>query len=432
MILTAAWVDPIFGPPLRNAFVQMDGPQIVRIGLQAELPPDFFQHEQVEALGNVLLLPGLINPHVHLELSCYRGAIPPQPLWSWLVELVRRRREPGAAEREAAGMRAGAWESLRAGVTCVGDISRTGESWRGLRDMPIRKVCFVELLSLAAEPPRNLCELRSALRAIRENPLLTAGVSAHAPYTVHADDVRAAVRCAAEEKRPWCVHWLETADERAWIEGAAEAIPLPMRRFQESAGLKSPHVTPTKYLEAAVTGAPAGALAHGNFLSEEDLPLLVRRRDVVVYCPRTHAYFGHPPHPLPKLLAAGVRVALGTDSLASNETLSVLDEARFVWQRFRGLCTARALLRMITIEAAAALGMESRIGSLEPGKLADLAAFPLGEESLDEEPHAHLIAHAPKPAAVWIHGSKLLPEGDAGRSKDGHGSGARNPGSLGR
>lgn len=431
MILTAAWVDPICGPPLRNAFVRIDGPRIVRIGLQSELSQELFRHEPVEALGNVLLLPGLINPHVHLELSCYRGAIAPQPLWSWLVELVRLRHEPGAAEREAAGLRAGAWKSLRAGVTCVGDISRTGGSWRGLCDLPIRKVCFVELLSLAAEPPRNLRELRSALRAIEENPLLTAGVSPHAPYTMHADDLSAAVQFAAEEKRPWCVHWLETSEERAWIEGAAEAIPWPMRRFQESAGLKSPHMSPAKYLEAAVTGAPAGALAHGNFLSEEDLPLLVRRRDVVVYCPRTHAYFGHPPHPLPKLLAAGVRVALGTDSLASNETLSVLDEARFVWQRFRGLCTARALLRMITLEAAAALGMESRIGSLVPDKLADLAAFPLGDGSLDEEPHAHLIAHAPKPAAVWIHGSRIQPEGDAGRSECGHGRDARNPDKVG-
>jgi hypothetical protein len=113
-------------------------------------------------LGQVVLTPGLVNPHTHLELGCYAGRLKPGPFWPWLKQLVELRRAPGQQERERQAAGQGAWASLRAGVTCVGDISRLNVAWHALKEVPIRKVCFVELLTLADGPPRNPQELAAA------------------------------------------------------------------------------------------------------------------------------------------------------------------------------------------------------------------------------------------------------------------------------
>jgi cytosine/adenosine deaminase-related metal-dependent hydrolase len=119
---------------------------------------------------------------------------------------------------------------------------------------------------------------------------------------------------------------------------------------------------------------PRALVIHGNLLDDKELAFVAgqRERMSVVYCPRTHAYFDHPPHPLPKLLAAGARVALGTDGRVSNPDLNLLAEARFVASKFPSIAPAEALA-MITLRAAEALGLEREVGSLEPGKRADLA-----------------------------------------------------------
>jgi cytosine/adenosine deaminase-related metal-dependent hydrolase len=510
VILRAAWVVPVSSPPIRNGFVAIDGDRIAEVGTFPQRPAQRGESgerarispsphttgegrgegrpgsdsstraaspaEEVIDLGDVALLPGLVNPHTHLELTCYAGQIPPAPFWDWIRQLIPLRAAPGQFERESAGVRAGAWQSLRAGVTCVGDISRCNLHWRVLRDIPIRKVCFAELLCGADHPPRDVAGLRAAFDEIVEDDLLTAGVTPHTPWTVTRAGLRGAMELAAERRRPWTTHWAETREEVRFVAGDWAALPDWVAPFVRAIGVEPPGRGAFDYLQEVARDLPPGLLAHVNYIEPDEVAWLAASGHHVAYCPRAHAFFKHPPHPLPRLLAAGVPVALGTDSAASNTDLSLLHEARHVLHHFpplplgagqgegispllppgegrgegaflpfplgkgrgegllpplalgegrgEGLLSPLALgegrgegqeatgpspdrlLRMITINAAAALGLDSEIGSLSPGKLADLAAFPCPPATTD--PIARLLDTAPPAAAVWVAGKRVV------------------------
>jgi aminodeoxyfutalosine deaminase len=402
VILRAAWVLPIHHPPIRDGAVRIIGDRIAAVGPAAELPP---VNEECIDLGASILTPGLVNPHTHLELTCYRGQLAPASLWAWFPHLVRMRRAAGQVEREQHAVEEGAWMSLRAGVTCVGDISRRALNWQVLKAVPIRKVCYLELLSLADDPPRNLDELRAAVAETVEDNLLTAGITPHAPYTVPADQIRGAIELAAERRRPWCTHWAESREECAFLAGDREALPLYMQLLLAQCHLATPKLPAIEFLERCTRDLPPGVLAHVNYIEPGDAQRLAALGHTVVYCPRSHRFFGHAPHPFPDLVRAGVNVAIGTDSLASNEDLSLLEELRCVWETVADPPPPERLLEMITINAARGLGMADQIGTLEPGKLADLAAFPCTAEMND--PAAMLVQSAPTPHGVWIGGQRV-------------------------
>lgn len=403
MILKAAWIVPVTTPPVRHGYIELEGDRIVALGPsdQRSLPPP-----TVTDLGDVVLVPGLVNPHTHLELGCYAGQLDPAPLWPWLERLVQLRREPVRVQRERQAAGDGARQSLQAGVTCIGDISRENVAWQPLKQIPIRKVCFVELLTLADQPPRDPDELRSAVAAVEQDPLLTVGVSPHAPYSVPAPYIQAALSLACELGRPWCTHWAESSEEVAFLRDGPKVLPFFLRVLLWRHGVTSPRALPMEYLARCCEGIKPGALAHVNYIDDRELEPLAAAGHTVVYCPRAHHFFGHPPHPLPRLRRAGVPVALGTDSLASNESLSMLDEAHHVHIRVPDPPSPQELLRMVTLEGARGLGLADQIGSLEVGKQADLAAFPCAPEERD--PVTALIARPAPPSAVWVAGRRVI------------------------
>lgn len=400
MIMTAAWVVPVARPPIRDGFVEIAGERIIKLGERRDLPA---RAMDCVDLGEAALLPGLVNPHTHLELSGYAGLLPPMDFWSWIYNMLRLRAESDQRRSEQVGVRVGAWQSLRAGVTCVGDISRGNWSWPILRNIPIRKVCFVELLSLADLPPRNPAELRRAAREIIEDELLTAGVSPHAPYTVPREHLCEAAALAEELRRPWTMHLAETREEIAFLSGQRGALPPALEKLLDKHRLRSPNCTPGK-LVADCARCP-GSLAHGNYLETGDIALLAERGHAVIYCPRSHRYFGHSPHPWRALREAGVTVAIGTDSLASNKSLSMLDELNFIHTQVADPPRPCELLKMATLDAARALNLEDRIGTLEAGKEADLAAFACPAEV--DDPVRALIEKPGTALAVWIRGHRI-------------------------
>lgn len=403
MILRAAWVAPVAAPLISDGFVAIDGARIAAVGRWDERPGGAAASE-VRDLGDVLLTPGLVNCHTHLELTCYAGLLRPAPLWKWIGGLIELRRAPGQVERETQAVIDGAWRSLRAGVTCVGDISRRNLSWRALRDVPIRKVCFVELLTLADDPPRDPAELEAALDEVREDELTTAGVSPHAPYSVPVEQIREAVALAGRRGRPWTMHVAETREEVRFLSGEPAALPAFLESLMAQRGVSSPRCGLVELLRRVAGAGPRGLLAHLNYLSDEEVAAIGARGHVAVYCPRAHAFFGHAPHPFARLRAAGASVAIGTDSLASNASLSLLEELRFVRQR-GVLIDAAALLASVTIEAARGLGLASQIGTLEAGRLVDVAAFPVARDARD--PLAAIIDAAPPASHVWVAGREI-------------------------
>lgn len=410
MILRAACVVPVSGAPIHDGFVEISRGRIARVGRWREVERQVISSAEaargaVEDLGDTILTPGLVNPHTHLELTAYAGLLPPAPFWRWIVQLARLRWEPGQAEREERGATEGARLSLRVGVTCVGDISRLNVAWRMLKPLPIRKVCFVELMSIADSPPRNLDELRAAVEAVEEDERLTVGITPHAPYSVLADQLRRSIELAERLNRPWCTHWAETQEEVAFLRGSEDALPEAAQAWLTRCGIRSPRESPMEFLASCVGSAGAGLLAHMNYVDDRELDALAEAGHCVVYCPRAHSFFAHQRHPMPRMLAAGVRVAIGTDSLASNRSLSPLEELQFVGRHVENAPGADALFRMITLDAAAALRLDARIGSLEAGKLADLAAFRVRDAG--DEPVEALIREAPQASAVWVAGRRV-------------------------
>ena len=424
MIFKAAWVVPVGAPPIRDGAVEVVGERIGRVGKAGDLnlspwkgggrgrvesapPPSLpLSGGGVEDLGDVILTPGLVNPHTHLELTCYAGMLEPRPFWEWLPGLVKLRAMPGQVEREQRGVYDGAWESLRAGVTCMGDISRRNLHWQVLKPIPIRKVCFVELLTLADDPPRNCEELRAAVAGVEEDVLLTVGVTPHAPYSVPSEQIAAAVRLAAELRRPWCTHWAETREELAFLRGDSAGLPAFVRAILEQCGVRSPGLPAVQYLERCCAGSPPGALAHFNYAAPGDAERLAAAGHVVMYCPRAHRFFGHPAHPFAAMIKAGVTVAIGTDSAAGNENLALLEEAQYLRRNVADAPGAEALFEMVTIKAARALGLDRQIGTLEAGKQADLAAFPCCGAC--DDPVRELVQQAPRPTGVWVAGRRVV------------------------
>jgi cytosine/adenosine deaminase-related metal-dependent hydrolase len=373
----ADWVVTMDGPAIRSGRVVIESSRIVAVGPVSDVPLRG-EHQQ---LGQAVLMPGLINAHCHLELSAHHGVLPPEDLWSWLPKLVMLRLAPGAAAKEQAAVPAAVQSMLAAGTTCVGDISRAAWLPGALAAEPIRKVCYVELINGAMSPPTDMPQLQQRVMELPRDPLLVAGISPHAPYTVKSEDLRACGVLAARQTLPLAIHLAETHEEIEWLRHGTGLIgQWHARFFQDPPG--SPRCGPTEYvLGTGMAEAPAAALIHMNHADDwrriKEIP--EDRQPAVVYCPRSHAFFGHTAHPFREMLDAGLVVAVGTDSAASHlvdeaHPLSVLDELRWL----HGRCPtvpAETLLRMGTIHGAKALGLTTKVGRIRAGLQADLMAF---------------------------------------------------------
>jgi cytosine/adenosine deaminase-related metal-dependent hydrolase len=275
-------------------------------------------------------------------------------------------------------------------------------SWPILAGAPVRSVVFYELLGLPAERARRAWfDFLHWSGAHPATATCRPGVSPHAPYSVRASLIRA----AAYTGMPVAIHLAETAAELELLEHHRG----PFVAFLEELGVWDPTglaKSPEEVLRQS-RRASSVAFAHGNFLRPD---AWFPRGGSVVYCPRTHAYFGHPPHPFRQLLARGVRVALGTDSLASNPDLDVLAEARFLHRVYPDIPGAQ-LVRMAALAGAEALGWDDEVGSLTPGKSADLVGVGLPpEESAD--PHRLVLAGDLPVRRVLCRGQWVWPERD--------------------
>ena len=382
---TARWVFPVASPPRSRAVVVVEGDRIVALqpaGSRCDLD-----------LGNVAVLPGLVNAHTHLDLSGMRGLAPPAlPLPEWLRRVIghRRLRPP---EQVAADIRAGLAECLRFGTTLVGDISGDSASWEALAAAPIRAVVFRELLGLPEDRAAAAWDAFTAWRAaLVPNNTCRPGVSPHAPYSVRAS----LFARAADSNLPLMTHLAETRDELELLAEHRGAFVDFLQRLGawDPAGLAASAADVVRLCSPA----PRLLLAHANYLGEEALPA----HATVVYCPRTHRAFGHDRHPLIAMLGRGTRVALGTDSLASSPDLDLLAEARLVRRLYPEL-PGEAILRMATLAGAEALGLDDETGSLEPGKSADLVAVEIAEGE-PSDPHDLVLATTGSVARVLFRG----------------------------
>ncbi len=384
--LTARWIFPGTSPPLPSGTVTVCN------GLISAVEPAKTRHANID-LGNVAVIPGLVNAHTHLDLSGLRGQVPPSAdVIGWLKQIIAYRQQV-TQERTLEDAQNGLAESLRFGTTLIGDTASVGISWHMLAGAKCRAVVFYELLGLHHH--RVMPVWTQALQWLEEHedtPSCRSAFSPHAPYSVHHALFRAAGRLGL----PLSIHLAESIDERQLLEHhRGPFVPfLKQLGVWDADALAPSH----DWITWRSEDAASLLLAHGNYFCPQ---MKIPPNATVVYCPRTHAAFGHTEHPFRELLARGIPVALGTDSLASNPDLDVLAEAKFIHERYPDFDGA-ALLRMATQTGATALGFGAVTGSLEVGKSADMTVIPLPDADADPFELLFRLDFASKPRkAIW-------------------------------
>jgi len=390
--LTASWIFPANRPPIKSGLLVIERGRIVALEARGTRIAD---HD----LGDAAILPGFVNAHTHLDLTGMRGLAPPTADFTgWLRQVIAYRRQRSSAE-VANDVRAGIVESLRAGTTLLGDISGDGLSWIELAEAPMRTVVFRELIGLTKE--RAELGWQSAqewLGSCAPTPTCRPGLSPHAPYSARVSLIKA----AAGTGLPLAIHLAESAAERELLIDQRG----PFVEFLQELGAWDPlglAKSPEHVLRLTAGSMPV-LFVHGNFLAAT-APISAHAS--VIYCPRTHDAFGHPPHPFRELMARGVRVALGTDSLASNPDLSILTEARFLRALHPDLDGA-TVLKMATLSGAEALGWADECGSLDVGKSADIVVVPLDKRSAND-PHDLWLESDADVSETWFRGERLVP-----------------------
>lgn len=402
-LIRASWVATMDGPPVRDGAILFHRGVILEVGPGDRLAKAHRDAHLIERPDETIL-PGLINAHTHLELSEFACGRPAADFVDWLMRLVPCGPLDLKAiyESVARSVPIGVEQCLRFGVTCVGDISRHCTVSRPLlQNGPLRVVSYGEVQAMAQR--RGLLEERLETAADQrfESEFLRTAITPHAPYSVEIEGYRRCLELARAQSMPLATHLAETPFESPFLETHSSRF----RDLWESLGAwddRVPRFTGGPVRFAASIGLldyPRTLLAHVNYCDDDELKLLARGKASVVYCPRTHAYFNHPPHRWRDMLARGVNVALGTDSCASSPDLNLVDELRLLRQ-IAPEVPALDIWKMATVNAARAIDLHDRIGTLQRGAAADFVAFKVsGPKPLEQVLDSNLL-----PAAVWIGG----------------------------
>lgn len=388
--LSARWALPVDQPPIAEAalLIGPDG-RILAIGPEGDVP----RPEGIESLdlGPALLLPGLVNAHTHLELTGFEDAAPEPGFRDWIVA-IRRLKSARGPEDFLEAARRGVRECWAAGVTTVADTGDSGAVPQALAELEGSGIAYHEVFG---PDPAQLGEsLRGLHRRMRElAPFATGrvrlGVSPHAPYSVSGPLYSQVAAWANTEGFPLAVHVAESREETEFVarrsgpfaEGwKARQIPLLDHPSHQPSGrtavlpFDSP-VSPIGWLDAHGVLGTGTLCIHAVQVDAEDIAVLRSRRVAVAHCPLSNRRHGHGTAPLAEFRRAGLRVGIGTDSVASVGRLDLLAEAREA-ARQSGLSAAEAI-QLCTLDGARALGLESGIGSLTPGKWGDVVGIRL-------------------------------------------------------
>ncbi len=403
MLISGDWVVPISSAPIADGAVLSSGGQIVEVGPAAQLRARY-PGEEVRECPGCVLVPGFVNVHTHLDYSAFRGFSPSRDFMRWIVRLTRCIHRLDTEDLAASALW-GAHECLRHGVTTIADTSYGGATVaRAAQAAGLRARVYLEVFGLddtrlgdtirRLEASLSRCRRESAADAEGRRPgggapeLVEWGVSPHATYTVSQALYGEVARFARAWGLRMATHVAESkAEVRLLARGSAPlAVAYKIASVFTGGRWRLPGMRPLQYLaEAGALGADMLAV-HAVQLDEHDLATLAESGAAVAHCPRSNLRLRCGTAPVAELLEAGVTVGLGTDSLASNDSLDMLAEMRSALEVSKARAsrpgapaalTAVSVLRMATLHGARALGWEHQVGSLEAGKRADLVAVRL-------------------------------------------------------
>jgi cytosine/adenosine deaminase-related metal-dependent hydrolase len=397
MIIRARVVLTMDGAPIENGAVAVSGNRIVDVGRFDDIKT--CNAGNTVDLGEQVLLPGLINAHCHLDYTCLRGKILPQKSFTDWIQAINAEKSELSPNDYVASINDGFEEAKRFGTTAIANLTAFRELIPQVQP-PIRTWWFAELIDIRA-PERANGLVDSAIEALgRARPELVLseaeggapwGLAPHALFTASKDLFRRCGEIAQREHILLTTHLVESREEMEMFRAASG----PLYEFMKSIGRPMNDCgskTPLElFLDLIGSGGSSNRpraievnrpylswiVAHLNELTEKDFELLERSNSKfhVVHCPRSHNYFGHSPFSFERLRSFGFNICLGTDSLASNESLSLFAEMRAFQKEFPSV-SAEEIFQMVTVNPARALRYENALGQIRPGFGADLIAVP--------------------------------------------------------
>lgn len=354
------------------------------------------------------LIPGLVNLHTHAAMTLMRGMADDRALMDWLQNHIWPAEGRVVSDDFVYdGTLLACAEMLRGGITCFNDMYFFPEATaRAALHAGMRAalgIIAVEFRSAYANDAQDYLAKGMALRdALRDEPLLSFCLAPHAPFTVSDDTFAQIATYAGELDIPVTIHLHETAQE----------VSDSVREY----GLR-----PVARLEKLGLLGPGLIAVHGVHLNSDEIALFARHGCSVAHCPSSNLKLASGIAPVAGLLQAGVNVGLGTDGAASNNRLDLFEEMRLAALLAKGasgdptVMPAHQALECATLGGARALGLQNRIGSITPGKLADLTAIDLSSAALSPcyDPISHLVYAAGRDQVsdVWVGGARRVANG---------------------
>ena len=399
MINRARTVVTMDGPPIENGAVAISDNQIIDVGKFPEVSARH-QGKKIVDLGEQALLPGLINAHCHLDYTCLRGKIPPRKSFADWIHAINTEKAKLSRGDYLASINEGFAEAKRFGTTTVANLTAFPELISQIQ-APVRTWWFAELIDVRS-PERADEIVDLAIEFLK--PIPNWGLAPHALFTASRDLYRRCEEIARREKILLTTHLAESRGEMEMFRhgsGPLHEFMKSIGRPMDDCGQETPLArfldligrggSPNRPLAIEVSRPYLSwIVAHLNELAESDFKLLktLTSKFHIVHSPRSHDYFGHTLFPFEKLRALGFNICLGTDSLASNESLSLFAEMR-AFQRSEPGISPDKVLEMATVNAGVALDQSphgGKLGRIRAGFQADLIAVPCtGTNNLFEQ-----------------------------------------------
>jgi len=381
MILRAKIVLPITAPPIEDGAVLVAGNKIRAVTAWKDLRPSVV--EKVFDLGEVILLPGLVNAHCHLDYTDMAGALPPPKTFTDWIAGITAHRSGWSYSDYARSWLHGAHQLLKTGTTTVADIESMPDLLPEVWDStPLRIFSFLEMTGIKSRrPPKAV--LHEAVEKIisLQHTRHHAALSPHAPYSTLPELLRLTAKFARKRRTLVSTHIAESEQEFEMFQQARGKMHDWLARNERDnsdCGLGSPVA---HYARNQLLGENVLAI-HVNYLGRGDATLLAKNKTHVVHCPRSHDYFKHTKFERARLANAGVNLCLGTDSLATTRKagkqkpeLDMFVEMRMLADKDKDV-SPEEILRMATVNGARALGLAGKAGEISKNSFADLITLP--------------------------------------------------------
>ncbi len=413
MILRSRWFVDWSGLVIEDAEIAIEGKYIRTI--RKRDPRLTNSNSEIIDLGRVVLLPGFVNAHTHLELSLAQSQVKPQRYFTdWIRQIVGTTRE-WSKDMFDSSLRIGIEHSVRSGVTSLGDISRQTRALSTYDESNLRVRLFHEVIDFnPGTAPETLESLKARIDAFPQTQKVLVGIAPHSPYTVSGPLLEYCAELAHANEWRLCIHLAETKAELEFLQNGTGEILKFRKDFGLPSEWKPPGTPPVRYLERLGFFEKPVTLIHCNYVSEEDFDTIAQSDSSVVFCPRSHRYFGHHEHPFSKMLDHGINVALGTDSLASSPSLSMLDEIKSLRDDYPEVEPA-LILQMTTVNGLKALGLPHETIAHGEGRHADFVAVSTQEEDSAQlkNPFDILFAGCSKVIFSMVDGEILMNVGDS-------------------